>query len=352
MTAARPALTLASLLLLLVGAGSPSARADGERPLGNLLRDARAAGTLEKLAGTTYYEGGKKGRAVVVEHTLEVDEKGLSSVFVEHLSSGGAIRTRYRLDPTGLLESVRIEKAESFPDYEVTASAKREGQELVIEKPAKRVALPEDAAPMPVMMFLLPQLLIHLPESLELTPLYGKKVLPSGFSIRRGEAQGDEVPVEILAPDKSQIMTVYVSAAEKTLGRLLRIEARREKIRPLSAKEAEAQLKALRSKPENSSPGFETPKAAVEALLAACAKGDLKAAGACFSAQAPREFQSLRDGSADPKSFQQLCQLMAGAKIGEVRSKGDRAEVALALKSRAERLALIKEGGRWRILDF
>jgi hypothetical protein len=354
MPAARSALSLA-LALTLIGPLCPSARGDGERPLGNLLRDARAAGTLEKLAGTSYYEGGK-GRTALVEHTLVVDETGLTSVFVEHFSSGGASRTSYRLNTVGLFESLEIEKAspEGYPSYETSARGKREHQELVIEKPAKRTPLPDDATPMPVMMFLLPQLLAHLPETLELTPLYAKKLLPSGFTIQRHAAEGDEVPVEILTPDRSSVMKVYVSAAEKTFGQLLRIEARREKIRPLSAKEAKAQLAALRSKTKatKASPGFESPRAAVEALIAACAKGDLAAAGACFSAQAPGEFQSLRDGTVPAKSFKQLCQLFEGATLGKIETKGDRAEVAVALASRAERLTVIREGGRWRILDF
>jgi len=242
------ALVLFALATILAGVLSSDARADGERPLGNLLRDARAAETLQKLAGTTYYEGGK-GRTSLVEHSLEVDEKGLTSVFVEHLNTGGAVRTRYRLNTTGLLESISVETAtpEGYPSYTPTSAAKREGQELVVEKPAKRSALPEDATPMAVMMFVLPRLLVHLPESLELTPVYGRKVLPSGFQIRRLEAKGDEVPIEILAPDKTSIMKIFVSRAEKTLGQLLRLEARKETIRPLSAAEAKGQLEALRS---------------------------------------------------------------------------------------------------------
>tara|TARA_R110002072_G_scaffold150080_1_gene298235 strand:+ start:416 stop:1474 length:1059 start_codon:yes stop_codon:yes gene_type:complete len=352
MPASRSALLAPALIL--VGLLCSDARADGERPLGNLLRDARAAKTLQKLAGTSYYEGGR-GRTSVVEHTLEVDERGLTSVFVEHLKTGGAIRTRYRLNLTGLLESISTETAtpEGYPSYTPTSASKREGQELVTETPAQRAPLPEDATPMPVMMFVLPRLLIHLPETLELTPVHGKRALPSGFQLRRHEAKGDEVPIEVLAADKTSIMKIFVSGAEQSLGQLLRLEARKETIRPLSAAEAKRHLEALRTQSKaQPSPGFESPQAAVEGLIAACAAGDLGAAGACFSAKAPREFQSLRDGSASPKSFQQLCQLFAGATTGEVKTQGERAEVAVKLASRAELLTVVKEQGRWRILDF
>lgn len=350
----RLTLTLAAALALTCA----SARADGERPLGNLLRDARAAETLQKAAGTSYYEGGR-GRAAVVEHTLVVDDKGLTSTFVEHLRSGGATRTRYRLSTTGLLESVQIESASpaDYPTYTETRAGKREGQELLVqikgrEGKERRVQLPENAVPMPVVMFVLPRLLIHLPEGLELTPLDGTDTLPVGFTLRRHPARaGHQIPLEILAPDKSSVLKIFVGAAPDTIGQILRIEAREEGIRPLSAKDAKAQLRALRSK-EGPGAGFKSPAAAVEGLIAACAKGDQAAVGACFSAQAPGEFQALRQGKVPAKDFQQLCQLFAGAKVGEVSLKGDRARVAVQLSSRAETLTLIKERGSWRVLDF
>lgn len=336
--------------VLLVGlVGAPLA-ADGEGPLGNVIRDARAADTLKGLVGTTYYEGGNRGGTAVVEHTFRVTEKGLESIFVEHLRSGGSKTATYRLGPNGRLESIAVK------GLGLTMRAAREGKELVIEaKPeALRVPLPGNAAPMSIMMFVLPRLVNHLPEVLELAPVFGKRVLPSKFALRRREAEGDELLIELTLPDKSSMMKIFVSGAKATHGQILRFESQGEVIRPLSAKEAKGQIAALNRKlgGEGKAAGFSTPKAAVEGLIAACKAGDLKAAGACFSAKAPGEFQSLRDGSASPKTFKQLCELFAGATVGEASVKGDRAEVPVALKSRKERLTLVKEGSGWLILDF
>ncbi|MBL4847855.1 MAG: hypothetical protein JKY65_20255 [Planctomycetes bacterium] len=354
MRAQLSSLVICAASLLVCG----PAQADGEGPLGAVLQDARASGALERAGGTAYYEGGARGRTLVVQHTLRVSKQGIESVFLEHFKSGDSLRTSYRMDFSGRLLQVVAAKttAKSHPKPISVKKFKVKDGELVLEGKDKGVALPENAAAMPLMMFVLPALFEHLPESIELTPVFGNKVLGANFTLRRGTAKNEEIAVQLMAPDGGLITKVVVSVSKATRGKILRIVAGDgEKILPLSAKEAQRQLAELRSKKGAegaSSAGFATPRAAVESFVAACAAGDLKAVGACFSAKAPGEFKTLRDGSVPPGDFKQLCDLFEGAVIGEAKIRGERAKVPVALKSRKESLSLVKEAQGWRILDF
>ena len=293
-------------------------------------------------------------------HTLRVSEKGIELDFLEHFKSGGSERTTYTMDSSARLLQIDVTKtsAESHPKPSSSLQLKVEGDELVGGgggggEPKERAKLPENAAAMPLMMFVLPALYEHLPESIKLTPVFGRRVLQPDFTLLRGAAQGEELPIELRTPKGERITSVVVSLAKATSGTILRIVAGDgETIRPLPAKEAKRQIAALRAKNTPGPASFATPRAAVEAFVAACAAGDLKAVGACFSAKAPGEFKSLRDGSVPPGDFKQLCDLFKGAVIGEAKTTGETAKVPVALTKRKESLTLVKESSGWKILDF
>jgi hypothetical protein len=91
-----------------------------------------------------------------------------------------------------------------------------------------------------------------------------------------------------------------------------------------------------------------TPAKAVESLIAACARGDKAAVGACFHPEAAGEFRSLLDGSVSEKDFQGLCAMFQGASVLGV--EGERVKVKLA--TREEELAMKQDGTAWKVLDF
>jgi hypothetical protein len=91
-----------------------------------------------------------------------------------------------------------------------------------------------------------------------------------------------------------------------------------------------------------------SPTKGALALIAACARGDQAAVGACFHPEAAGEFRSLLDGSVAEKEFQGLCAMFQGASV--LGAEGDRVQVKLA--TREESLAMKQDGDAWKVLDF
>ncbi|MBK9385098.1 MAG: hypothetical protein IPN34_09820 [Planctomycetes bacterium] len=91
-----------------------------------------------------------------------------------------------------------------------------------------------------------------------------------------------------------------------------------------------------------------SPEKAVATLIAACARGDKAAVGACFHPEAAGEFKSLLDGSVSEKDFRGLCEMFAGARVLLVEGEA----VKVQLSKREETLAMKQDGEAWKVLDF
>jgi hypothetical protein len=93
---------------------------------------------------------------------------------------------------------------------------------------------------------------------------------------------------------------------------------------------------------------YSSPEKAVATLIAACARGEKSAVGACFHPEAAGEFKTLLDGSVSEKDFRGLCEMFAGARVLGV--DGERVKVQLS--KREETLAMKQDGAAWKVLDF
>lgn len=244
----RSAPTRSSFLLLtavaLLGAWATPTRA-GES-LAEVLAEGRKSGALERCAQVLYFEGGA-GKAAYVEYRCEVGQEGLTLTFTEHLRAGGYQRQRFEVGPDGVPRACLLEKVggTATPAQE-TLRFQAEGQRWVeVGGDGSRTQeLGPTVTPMPLVMFLLPQLSQHLPPSLAVRPVFGGRIVPKDFFLRRGEAGKDGIPVAIETPDGGNVMTILIGTSGKDEGRIVRFESSEETIAPLS----EAQVKALRDK--------------------------------------------------------------------------------------------------------
>jgi hypothetical protein len=74
---------------------------------------------------------------------------------------------------------------------------------------------------------------------------------------------------------------------------------------------------------------FSTPKAAVETFFAAGANRDADLISQCFAAESPGEFRKLREKTASEKELGELATFVQGAKVLDVKEKGDTALVSV-----------------------
>ncbi len=98
---------------------------------------------------------------------------------------------------------------------------------------------------------------------------------------------------------------------------------------------------------------FASPRAAVQTLIAAAAARDAQLLSQCFAETAAKEFAPLRTRTASAKELDDLAALFEGAAVTEDRVKANRtATVAVKLRSRNEEIELVRDGERWRVVDF
>ncbi|MBL4850155.1 MAG: hypothetical protein JKY65_31900 [Planctomycetes bacterium] len=192
-------------------------------------------------------------------------------------------------------------------------------------------------------------------EGISFAVLVGGKRAIKGFTLKRGERK-DGLQQVLCQTAKGGGVEIWVSTADATKGQVVKFVVGGRAKNRLSKAAGKALLGSLASKTKrNTGPGFPTPKAAVVGLIAACKASDLKRVGACFSTQAPGEFQGLIDGTCDPDKFKKLCKLFSAGRIGAAvvdPDRPNRAKVGVALGVRQESLTVIREGDTWRVLDF
>ena len=99
---------------------------------------------------------------------------------------------------------------------------------------------------------------------------------------------------------------------------------------------------------------FSTPRAAVETFFAAAAARDADLLSRCFASNAPKEFDKLRKKQLSKRELNGMAEDFGGGKVIGVGQDEQRGEtrVAVRLRSRDERISMVKTAGGWKILDF
>lgn len=232
-------------LLLLASASAQESQPTGAT-LGQVLQAGRKAKALVEGRQHEFFRGGNPNVALV-EHETLVTKDDLSSVFTEHRASGAFVRSTYRVDLEGILQEVKIERGtrDSYPSATETESYRREKGDLVEQvkegQKAERTKLPQNAIPMSVVTFLLPNLLKHLPEKLEFTPLFEVEVHGQTMTLTRSTTKaGSQVAIEV---DGQAVFTIDVD----TKGQIKQLNAPAGNvIKRLTTEEGDAALAKLR----------------------------------------------------------------------------------------------------------
>lgn len=357
--------------LLCLALVSPALAAPANQ-VGEILAKAKAADGFARLPREAFFEGGR-GKDHLVFFELRRSGEVFKLEFVEfHGKKQTWKGERCTFGFDGQIRSMTLAKGKSLPPQPKPADtiegAPKDGK-LVFktgageEKPELSVELEGNLVPMPVALFVLPAYAELLPDELSLTVLTEGETLP--MTLRKGSVGKDRQELVLKAQGVMLEIKVAVSTDPSEKGKLVHLEVAGQEKKLIPAQEAKQRLmtamrgggagKGEQPKAEaKGGSGHASPKAAVEALIKACQAKDLKAAGACFSPAAPKEFQSLRDGSCPPKMFAQLCDMFAKATIdGETMGKdGKSCAVAVTLSTRKETLNMVKGPSGWLILDF
>jgi len=350
--------TLFCLALVSTALGAPA------NEVGQIFAKAKAADGFARLPRQVFFEGESEGDLLMFEFGRSDDSLRVE-LFEVRLAQRTWKSQRCTLGHDGQLRSLIWVQGAGLPPRpkpgDVAVGKPRAGK-LVFETaegkslPGRELKLADEVIPMAVALFVLPAYAELLPAELSLTVLTEGKALP--MKLRLGKVGKDRREVVLTGPGQLELK-VAVSTEPSTLGDVLHLEVGGEEKRPfdkeLAKQRIEAAGRASAVGEGEAKPGFHaTPRAAVEALIKACRAKDLKAAGACFSPDAPKEFQSLRDGTCPPKMFAQLCDMFAEATIdGETMGKdGKSCAVAVTLSTRKETLNVVKGPGGWLILDF
>lgn len=106
---------------------------------------------------------------------------------------------------------------------------------------------------------------------------------------------------------------------------------------------------ANRAKPKGD---FSTPKAAVETFIMAGTNRDANLLSQCFHPESPGEFRKLREKTSSAKDLDEMANFVRGARIVDVKEKGDSAVVSVVFRERSEEISMKKSEGDWKILDF
>lgn len=352
------------LFLALLAAPAVLRAAPAENAVGEILFKAREADGMKRLSRGVFFDGGK-GSTLVMFFELSVRKDHVRTEMVEYKRSGSWKGERCKLNFGGSLRSLELARGKGMNEpkpADVLAGTVKEG---TIEfktgdgqaKPELTLKLEGAVVPLGVAMLVLPAYQEFLPaEPLALSVLLDAQTIP--MRIMKGKAGEGTQEVKLQGPSGIAFV-VQVSTAAETKGKVLSLVVNGETKKQLTRAQADELMKSIKqagaTKDEGASKGakgYDTPQAAVEALIAACKAKDLAAAGACFSPLASKEFQSLRDGSCPPKMFAQLCDMFSGASIESTKVKGESAAVAVNLSKGRETLNMIKGPGGWLILDF
>ena len=100
---------------------------------------------------------------------------------------------------------------------------------------------------------------------------------------------------------------------------------------------------------------FTSPEAVVKTMIAAIDARDADLLSKCFSSEAKGEFTALREKRVSESDWVEMKRMFDGALVGETFLRPDdpnRAVVSVQLKSRAERISVVKEGRGWGIVGF
>lgn len=354
-------------LTLALSCADPAQAAPPENAVGELLFAARKLDGMKRLSGSDYYSGGKQGSTGLVLIERSVAEDHVRTEFVQFRKSGGWEGERFSLNFGGSIRSLEIARGEGQgdPKPEDVVKGTLEAGKLVFrtgkgEEGKREIELPADPIlGMPAAIFVIAPYYDLLPEGgLAFAALMGQDAAP-GFKLARGEAKGETQSVVLSGMGLT--LTIWVSTAEATRGQVQSLVidgdtkvrlSEAEGAKAMAELQAKGKAKPGDTETESGGSGFASPKAAVEAFVAACQKGDMKAVGACFSPAAPKEFQTLRDGTCPPKEFKKLCVMFEACIIGEASESEGAAKVEVDLGDRKESLTIVREKGRWLILDF
>ncbi|MGE0712775.1 MAG: hypothetical protein AB7N76_11330 [Planctomycetota bacterium] len=354
----RPLLPLLVASLLAPAAATFAAP---ENAVGELLSKARAADALKRVPPKSFFAPSKRDR-LLIYFELKVRGDDLRTEMVEYSRDGRWKGERSALDFRGALKSITRatgrDQREPAPEDLLRGEPKDGKLEFTTgagqPQPELTQKLEGPTISMGVALFVLPALYDLLPtDPLPLIVVVDARAMP--IRLVRGKAEAGVQQVLLQGP-KGLELAVHVSTAEGTKGRVLQIVVDGQVTKALGEAEAEKLLKEFdQAAGGGAAPkGYPTPRAAVEALIAACAAKDLQAAGACFAAEAPKEFQSLRDGTCPPQSFAGFCQMFAGASVDSIEmGKDGKATVAIRLpQCKRETVKVLKGAEGWLILDF
>lgn len=333
---------------------TPALAAPPANGVGEVLFKAREADGMKRVSGTSYFEGGKGAKLVFME--FRAGKASFTTEFLRLKNDNVYEADRMTMGFGGLISKASYATGTGMnePKPEDITKGVVEGEKITFTrdgKPAGEAELKGAVVNMATAFLVLPAYYEFLPAELSFSLIMQKHVIP-GFKLIKGEEKDGKIVVKLKGPEGMNA-ELTVSTAAATKGQVLLVSVDGDDCKRITDKQAHALMKA--AKAPKGAASFANPKAAVESLIAAAKSGDMKAVGACFSANAAGEFKTLIDGTCPPDKFKQFCQMFSGASVKGVEQsvkEPNKARVEVSLGSRGETLTVVKEAAGWRVLDF